>query len=208
MSAPTYEQWLNDFYYDEYYYMPTIEGFAERMAEVGINIDPKTVGFDLYDNDISMDGDIYPQVFAKAHPKLMEYSLVRYQLLIEKFDTVQFGRSRSYRSNNVGFSFSDYNSFMGVWDESGEYGDVFAEGLFAGCNIQELLMADPYSDDDFLEDIATIIRGYMDDLLNTLQEEYEYYTSEEQYKEWLAEYGDDEVRESVLQADGDKVQSD
>ncbi len=69
-------------------------------------------------------------------------------------------------------------------------------------------MADPYSDDDFLEDIATIIRGYMDDLLNTLQEEYEYYTSEEQYKEWLAEYGDDEVRESVLQADGDKVQSD
>lgn len=209
----TYEQWLNDFHYGEFYYEPTIEGFVERMGEIGINIDPKTVGFDLYYNAISMDGDISPQVFAKAHPKLMEYSLVRYQLLLEKFDTVQFGRSRSYQNNNVGFSFSEYNSFMGVWDESGEYADTFAEGLFAGCNIQELLMADPYSEDDFLEDIATIIRGYMDDLLRTLKDEYEYYTSEEQYKDWLAEYGDDggdiqpEVRESVLQADGDNIQS-
>ena len=202
MSAPTYEQWLNDFYYDAYYYEPTVDGFVERMAEVGVNIDPKSVGFDLYYNDISMDGVIDSRVFAKAHPQLMEYSLVRYQLLLENFDAVQFGRSYNYRRPTVGFSFSDYDSFMGVWHESGE----FAEGLFAGCNIQELLMADPYSDDDFLDDIATIIRGYMDDLLNTLQEEYEYFTSEEQYKEWLAEYGQG-VRESVLQADGDKVQS-
>jgi hypothetical protein len=189
----TYEQWLNDFHYGEFYYEPTIEHFVGEMEKVGINIDTKSVGFDLYYNDISMDGGISPQAFAKAHPKLMEYSLVRYQLLIEKFDTVLFGRSRSYRSH-IGFSFSDYNSFMGVWDESGEYADTFAEGLFAGCNIQELLMADPYSDDDFLEDIATIIRGYMDDLLRTLKDEYEYYIQPE-------------VRESLLQADGDRVQN-
>lgn len=170
----SYEEWL-EFATDYDWWDDIIEYECEELEKKGILIYPNTIHFDLYHGSISSSGSIADETFLTHHPEILQQSPVAYQILLEGWANIP-----SWRPTGRGLSIN-FNSWIEYWDDDSE----FTSGLLAGCNIQELVDADPIPLEDVMETIYRIVEAEHERILKLLEQEYEYLTSEEAYQAWL-----------------------
>lgn len=170
----SYEEWL-EFATDYDWWRDTLEFECDELEKKGISISPNSIYFDLYHGTIESSGSIRVHKFLTHHPEILQQSPVAYQILLEGWVTVPSWRPLARSATLVLQDWSEY------WGDDSE----FETGLLAGCNIQNLVDADPITLDDVMETILEIIADEHNRILKLLEQEYEYLTSEEAYQSWL-----------------------
>lgn len=170
----SYEEWL-EFATDYDWWVDTLEYECEELEKKGILVSPNSIHFDLYYRSIASSGGIAAEDFLTHYPEILQQSPVAYQILLEGWADIP-----TWRPTIRGVSIT-FNSWNEYWDDTSE----FELGLLAGCNIQELVDADPITLDSVLETICKIVEDEHERILKLLEQDYEYLTSEEAYQAWL-----------------------
>jgi len=179
VKPPSYEEWLEDQWQDSGWWDWLLQSECEYATnELGLEIDPKEVYFDLYHNECAGNGYIsdYPK-FVKAHyDRLAKVSFVYTEMLRD--DMIKFKWTTTHNNN---LSTREYDT-TGYWNDDYE----FTQGFFKGMQVGPLYTAEPdETNEAFEEELLDIIADYFNDILRALQSEDEVRTSTEEYEEWI-----------------------
>jgi len=180
VSIKTYEEfceWQNN---DEEWYGWTADNECKYFnSEFGVDIARGRLYFDVYCGTCTSDGSVddHSKFVAKHFDALMGESPVMTEIFRERLEHIGW-KTGNYRNSSLEFNYSeDYT----------HYGYDFKSGIFMGLSVDELFEAESVCNvQNWYQCVEDIIKDYHEQIIKTLRAEEDYRTSEEAYKEWLA----------------------
>jgi hypothetical protein len=178
-KPPSYEEWLEMQWQDTDWWDWLLQSESEYASnDLGIEIEPKEIYFDLYHNRCAGNGRIvdYPKFVNAHYDRLAKVSFVYTEMLRD--DMIKFNWTTTRNDNLI----TRYYDTTDYWNDDFE----FTQGFFKGMKVSPLYTAEPDATNEaFEEELLDIIKDYFNDLLRALQSEDEVRTSTEEYEEWI-----------------------